>query len=388
MSEHMPFLEQESVDTLSTLLQRHTGKVAAKWQAYFQHYDKQFKAFKQQPIRLLEIGVQAGGSLEIWAQYFKHATLIVGCDIDPACGHLSYEDPRIKILIGDINKKGTVKSLHKLTKTLDIVIDDGSHNTKDVIISFVQLFPHLTDGGTYLIEDLHCSYWESYGGGLFDKTSAISFFKKIVDVVNKPVWGVQIEPKVFFGEFHTILSDTKTHNDWSFLANIHSIEFVNSMCIIKKRDPQKNSLGPLVLSGEVAAGSSSNYNYASKEMSVPDQSYNILSQQTSDQNENSHRLALAKEKITYLTQDNLKLTTQVYESTKSFYESQVKIQELEFKLKQLEQSNNMFSVLKQENLKLTTQVYESTKNFYESQVKVQQLEFKLKQLDQLSSKKG
>jgi hypothetical protein len=254
LADHLPFLQPKPVETLSTLFQRETGKPAAKWQGYLQHYDRHLAELKDQPLRILEIGVQAGGSLEVWAQYFKSATLIIGCDIDPACGALQYDDPRIKVLIGDINTPETLQSLTTLTDTLDVVIDDGSHHSSDIIRSFVHLFPRLREEGTYLIEDLHCSYWESYGGGLYDPFSAIAFFKKIVDLTNRPVWGVDVDAKDFLAEFNAILGDTSqknamTETDWRFLEDIHSIEFVNSICVIHKRAASHNSLGRLVLSG-------------------------------------------------------------------------------------------------------------------------------------------
>ena len=366
LAEHLPFIQPKPVETLSTLFHRDTGKPAAKWQGYLQHYDRHLAGLKDQPLRILEIGVQAGGSLEVWAQYFKSATLIIGCDVDPACAALRYDDPRIKVLIGDINTSKTLQSLAALTDTLDVVIDDGSHHSSDIIRSFVQLFPRLTEGGTYLIEDLHCSYWESYGGGLYDPFSAITFFKKIVDLVNRPAWGVNIEAKDFLAEFGSILGNAAPENaatetDWRFLDDIHAIEFVNSICVIHKRAMSHNVLGPLVLSGaEIKCSDedrthADSHQYVAAEMSVPDQSSNILSRLPTLEREN--QLFLAREEIARLKDQNAALNTQLYALT------QVKI----------------------ENINLTTQVYETTKKFYDASVTIQQLEFQLKQLEQTKS---
>jgi hypothetical protein len=354
LAEHLPFIQPKPVETLGTLFHRDTGKPAAKWQGYLQHYDRHLAGRKDQPLRILEIGVQAGGSLEVWAEYFKTATLIIGCDIDPACGALRYDDPRIKVLIGDINTPETLQSLAALTDTLDVVIDDGSHHSSDIIRSFVQLFPRLSQEGTYLIEDLHCSYWESYGGGLYDPFSAIAFFKKIVDLVNRPVWGVDVDVKDFLAEFSAILGDASpetamTETDWRFLEDIHSIEFVNSICVIHKRAATRNVLGPLVLSGAEVKGNdedrthASSHQYVAAEMSVPDQSSNILSRLPTLERENQlllarEEIARLKQEITALEQQAASLTTQVYESTKKFYDASVTIQQLEYQLKQLEQT--------------------------------------------------
>jgi O-antigen biosynthesis protein len=323
--------------TLHSLFHRNTGKSAAKWQGYLQHYDRHFSRLQNQPLRLLEIGVQAGGSLEVWAAYFNAASLIIGCDIDPACGTLHYDDPRIKVLLGDINAPATLQSLAALTDTLDIVIDDGSHQSVDIIHSFVQLFPRLNEGGIYLIEDLHCSYWDSYGGGLYGPCSAIAFFKKIVDLMNRPVWGVNLKATEFLEEFGAILGHTSSENiaretDWRFLDDIHAIEFVNSMCVIHKRATTHNVLGPLVLSGIP-----STLQYVAAEMSVPDQSTNIFSNNDISKQTDNERLSLAYQQISTLKQENIALTTQVYTSTKKFYDASLTIQQLEYQLKQLEQ---------------------------------------------------
>jgi hypothetical protein len=69
-----------------------------------------FSVYRDQQIRLLEIGVQNGGPLEIWAKYFLKAEKIVGCDIDQNCGRLQFADPRIKIVIGDVNSDDSEKN--------------------------------------------------------------------------------------------------------------------------------------------------------------------------------------------------------------------------------------------------------------------------------------
>ena len=62
-----------------------TGKVSDKWSSYLDYYDTVFFSRKNESINLLEIGVQNGGSLETWAEYFKNAKNIIGCDIDEKC---------------------------------------------------------------------------------------------------------------------------------------------------------------------------------------------------------------------------------------------------------------------------------------------------------------
>ena len=340
-----PFKKADTSKPLSQLFQRSEGKQAAKWLGYLQHYDRHLGPLKSKPISLLEIGIQAGGSLEIWAKYFESSPLIIGCDVDPKCKDLSYTDERIKVLIGDINSLTTLTALDSLTNDIDVIVDDGSHQSQDIITSFVNLFPRLANGGVYLIEDLHCSYWENYSGGLYNPTSALAFLKKIVDVINHSVWGVNVTPHDFLSEFKESLNSEKDL-DWSFLNEIHSIEFVNSICVIRKCKPEKNLLGTLVLSGRIGPQKNSKFKYSTTEITVPDQSKNFFSQLSTQSLDDQARNVIIQAENARLKKDILQirheanqLTTQVYEATKQFYDASVTIQQLELKIKQLEQPN-------------------------------------------------
>ena len=46
----------------------------------------------------------------------------------------------------------------------DVIIDDGGHMMQQQITSFKALFPHVTPGGLYFIEDLRTSFSAPYGG--------------------------------------------------------------------------------------------------------------------------------------------------------------------------------------------------------------------------------
>ena len=69
----------------------------------------------------------------------------------------------------------------------DIIIDDGSHQSKHIISSFNFLFNHLSDNGIYVVEDLQTSYQPRYGGSRFNlnknKTS-MGFLKSLADSIN------------------------------------------------------------------------------------------------------------------------------------------------------------------------------------------------------------
>jgi len=232
--------------TLKQLYEEHKGKISDKWSLYFDEWDRLFTPYRDQHIRLLEIGVQNGGSLEIWVKYFLKADKIVGCDIDQKCGQLQYDDNRITVIVGDANSDNCQRRILQQAPTFDIIIDDGSHNSSDVVRSFARYFPYLIDGGTYVAEDLHASYWENFEGGLHNPLSAMAFFKRLADGVNYEHWRNNKSRENLLSKFAL---EFDVEFDELDLARIHSVEFINSLCIIRKFPPEKNVLGKRIVAG-------------------------------------------------------------------------------------------------------------------------------------------
>ncbi|MGE0802479.1 MAG: class I SAM-dependent methyltransferase [Lautropia sp.] len=236
--------------TLQALYAAHRGKVSDKWTLYFPTYDAALAPYRHRPVRLLEIGIQNGGSLEIWSRYFADAAWLVGCDINPACTALRYEDRRIRLFVADANRDETRQAILAISREWDIVIDDGSHRSRDIVLTFLGYFSHVAPGGVFIAEDLHCSYWQPWDGGLFDPYSSITFFKLLVDLINHQHWGVA-RPRAdllrgFAERYGGALDEAQ-------LAQIHSIEFVNSVCIVRKRAAAENLLGTRFVAGTEAA---------------------------------------------------------------------------------------------------------------------------------------
>ncbi len=93
-----------------------TGKVSDKWESYLPHYNEIFKPLQKKNVSILEIGVQNGGSLEVYAEYFASGESFIGCDIDQKCSDLDYDDDRIKVVVGNVNKETTYKKITEVTK--------------------------------------------------------------------------------------------------------------------------------------------------------------------------------------------------------------------------------------------------------------------------------
>ena len=104
-----------------------------KWENYFEIYESYFHPFREKNVRLLEIGVQYGGSLKMWMEYFLKPK-IFGIDINPECKQL--EEENIDIQIGSQNDKEFLKKYADYVGNLDIIIDDGGHTMDQQLNTF------------------------------------------------------------------------------------------------------------------------------------------------------------------------------------------------------------------------------------------------------------
>ena len=103
---------------------------------------------------LAEIGVACGSSLEMWSTYFPNAT-IDGFDIRPETEGLAAGYPNINITVSDCTKA-------QFENLYDVIIDDGSHVSADILDAFNLQFSRLKPGGFYFIEDTFCTFNPRY----------------------------------------------------------------------------------------------------------------------------------------------------------------------------------------------------------------------------------
>jgi hypothetical protein len=168
--------------TLYGTFLNHSGKTIHKWTHYFPIYEKHFQRYVNRPLLVFEIGVQNGGSAEMWRKYFGPYAQIIGIDIDPICKQM--ESDQIEIRIGDQSDENFLASLIEEFGSPDVVIDDGSHVMSDLSRTFHYLYPLTRSDGVYFVEDLHTCYWPEFGGGLQKPESFIEIAKNLIDELN------------------------------------------------------------------------------------------------------------------------------------------------------------------------------------------------------------
>jgi hypothetical protein len=171
-----------SENPLEQYFRANQGRLIHKWVHYFEIYHRHFERFRGRPVVILEFGVSQGGSLEMWRDYFGDAATIYGVDIDERCAELG--GPGTHILIGDQEDRDFLRSVGERTGPIDILIEDGGHKMAQQIATFEELYPLVKEDGVFLIEDLHTSYWEEYGGGYRRPGTFMRRAKQLTDKLN------------------------------------------------------------------------------------------------------------------------------------------------------------------------------------------------------------
>lgn len=211
-------LAESAVTDFAKLFFAHHGRVVHKWIHYLDIYDRHFSQYRNTPVKMLEIGVFKGGSLELWREYFGPDATIFGVDINPECA--AFVTPPNQVRIGSQDDPEFLRSVVREMGTPDIILDDGSHIARHMRASFDTLFPLLREGGLYLMEDLHTSYVPvPYEGGYRRKGTAIERIKDMIDDMH--------------GWYHTKPTTTPARDQ------IGAIHMYDSLVVLEKRAIQR-----------------------------------------------------------------------------------------------------------------------------------------------------
>jgi hypothetical protein len=196
---------------------------------YTATYSRFFEELRQRDLVLLEIGVASGASLRMWEEYFPNAR-IFGVDVDPDCTR--HESDRTRVIVGDQADAGFLQRLvDAVAAPFDIVIDDGGHHMCQHQTSLEFLFPHVTRGGLYCIEDLHTSYRRSYGGGFRRHTGTIEYLKALIDHMNRGAIRTGLRDAGPFGRFRK----ASLLRRYEVFADLDAVHLYKSLAVLRKR---------------------------------------------------------------------------------------------------------------------------------------------------------
>lgn len=203
--------ERISENPLLDIFEAHTdGPGIWKPRQYFKVYHRHLAKFVGQPVHVVEIGVYSGGSLAMWRDYFGAQSHIYGIDIEEECRVHARES--VEIFIGDQADPEFWKRFRKEVPKVDVVIDDGGHESHQQIATLEGLLPHLHDGGVYICEDIggidnpFVRYLDGFARNIhaFTGSERTTGFQQMVRSIHLYPFIVVIEkPDVPFGRFAT-----------------------------------------------------------------------------------------------------------------------------------------------------------------------------------------
>lgn len=183
------FPAPDCIGPMAARLRAHGGRLIHKWEHYLPLYDRYFSPYRAgfttpdgsvRPLRLLEIGVSHGGSLVLWRGYFGPAARIFAIDIDPRCAACDGEAAVVRV--GSQADPAFLAAVVAEMGGVDVVIDDGGHVASHQRASIETLYPLLSPGGIYFVEDTHTAYWDwGYEGGWHQPGSFVELAKGLID---------------------------------------------------------------------------------------------------------------------------------------------------------------------------------------------------------------
>lgn len=149
---------------------------------YHDVYPEIFEKYQTKDINLFEIGICEGKSLKVWKEYYPNSN-VFGIDIQS-----EIINDEVTIFKGDQTNLNDLSNIINQIPKCDIIIDDGSHVAEHQLKTFYYLFENLLkDGGTYIIEDIECSYWkptDTIYGYETGHLNLIDYFTKLNHQVN------------------------------------------------------------------------------------------------------------------------------------------------------------------------------------------------------------
>jgi FkbM family methyltransferase len=125
--------------------------------SYLQIYEKLMKEKHLSCKNILEIGIQTGGSMKLWNDYFVNAN-IYGLDIADSPNFLK-EFKRIKTLKINAYSQESIDYFLKKNIFFDFIIDDGAHSIETMIYFIENYTKLLTNDGTLIVEDIPDITW-------------------------------------------------------------------------------------------------------------------------------------------------------------------------------------------------------------------------------------
>lgn len=164
-------------------------------------YENLFRKFKDSPVKILELGVWLGASIYAWKEYFPEKSTIIGLDES-----INIKSSQFFLYEGKQDDPEILTKIIIDFPSIDIIIDDCSHQWGPQQDSFLFLWPYISPGGIYIIEDIGTSYESRFSTP--NRAPTVNIFRDKID---------------------SVVLDVR------FNQQIESIQFYTNLCVITKR---------------------------------------------------------------------------------------------------------------------------------------------------------
>jgi demethylmacrocin O-methyltransferase len=139
-------------------------------------YDRHLGHLRDNKIKLLEIGVFRGASLDLWQRAFPKGQ-IYGVDITDKWKELTPK--KAKVFMGRQEDEKFMKEKVMPHGKFDVIIDDGGHKPGQMQASLLMMWENLNENGFYVIEDLYGNYRRDR-----IKNTTMNVLKELIDRMN------------------------------------------------------------------------------------------------------------------------------------------------------------------------------------------------------------
>ena len=151
-------------------LAKRTGTDKVTTHAYEKIYEMWLAPWRHEAVNFLEIGLGCdmtygpGKSLSLWEEYFTHRDARVSfLEVDGVCvkNHDNIKLRNGTIFVGSQEDESVLRNIAAEGHAVggyDVIVDDGGHTMKQQLTSLKVLWPAVSSGGLYVIEDLQTSY--------------------------------------------------------------------------------------------------------------------------------------------------------------------------------------------------------------------------------------
>lgn len=136
---------------------RHAGAMSRHSEVVLHAFDRETPTG---PVSVLEVGVENGGSLEVWQEVLPEGSSVLGLDIDPRCADLG-----LPVVIGDVRDQGSVAAALR-GRWFDLIVDSSGTMSP-------WTWPYLRSGGRLILED-------------YDTTTLLDLVADVAD--DRPSW--------------------------------------------------------------------------------------------------------------------------------------------------------------------------------------------------------